>query len=192
MKTVKAIGHNGLFKVGPSHVKHSASQRDMDGDWMKTVECNVGRIPGVICSASVLYHAHVFPFILSHIKILNGHMYIYICMYVLIDFEPDIKWIGWFQNQSFLKWKQCCSGDHPGLISLCENVIVCMCVCAFVCVPRFCCKYEYNRAHTTVCFSSKCVCVSLCVGITEFLHPSVYRREWKVMGGMEREGPVMT
>lgn len=93
-------------------------------------------------------------------------MCVYVCIWM--QFEPSIKWIAWFQNQSFLKWKQCCSRDHPGLISLCENVIVYMHACFCVRAQILLQVNEDNRAHATVCFSCECVCVSLCVGITEF------------------------
>lgn len=49
-----------------------------------------------------------------------------------VQFKPSTYRIGWSQNQSLLKWKLCCVWDHPGLISLCEDVIVCMHACVFV------------------------------------------------------------
>lgn len=89
---------------------------------------------------------------------------------------------------------------RPPGINFFVKMLLCICMHAFVCMPgphcnqmsRYVCAYSW----IPVCFSkSACVLVCLCVlacGRHSIPHPAVYRREWKVMEGMGRDGPVMT
>lgn len=175
----------------------------MGWDWIAEREggvCNVGSIPEALQSyiLSPFSTAHIyFPFILFH---RNHSTVVYVCMcmnavwtqYVLdrVISKPELS-----QVETLLRLRP------PGInLSLwkCYCVYACMRLCA--CLDSTAIKWVGLCAHMpeSPCVFlqvhvSLCVCLRVLVcGSYSIPHPAVYRREWKVMEGMERDGPVMT
>lgn len=117
--------------------------------------------------------------------------------------EPSMYSIAWFQNQSFLKWKHRYVSDHPGLISLCENVIVYMHACilcarlnwtlqlkeeASACIRLDPCVSLYMCMCPCACTWCVCLCVLVCgsYSIPILLFMGGSEMWWKVWREMDQ------